>query len=47
MKIYADDKFAAKLQRRNEYIVRIKSVFNHHISIYRTIKKLKKGMHST
>ncbi|MCX6233763.1 MAG: hypothetical protein NT175_03445 [Bacteroidetes bacterium] len=47
LKIYADDKLAAKLQRRNEYSVRIKSVFNHHIHIYRTIKKLRKEMHST
>lgn len=42
LKIYTDNKLAAKLQRRNEYIVRIKSVFNHHIHIYRTIKKHKK-----
>ncbi len=41
LKIYADDLLASKLKRRNEFVVRIKEVHNHHIRIYRTIEKLK------
>src|SRR3989339_639151 len=39
--IYSDDKLASKLQRRHEYIVKIKKVFTHHIQIYRTVKEFK------
>jgi len=42
LKIYTDDILATKLQRGNEYIIRIKSVFSHHVKIYRTIKKISK-----
>jgi ribonuclease HI len=41
LKIYSDDKLAAKLQRRHEYNVKIKKVYSHHIQIFRTIKALK------
>lgn len=41
LKIYADDVLEAKLKRRNEFVVRIKKVYNHHIQIYRTIEKPK------
>ena len=44
LKIYSDDKLAARLQRRNEYLVRIKSVFTHHVRIYRIIKKKNKTL---
>lgn len=40
LKIYSDNQLAAKLKRRNSFEVRIKGVFAHHISIYRTIKKV-------
>lgn len=39
LKIYVDDELAAKLKRRNYFIIQIKSIFDHHILIYRTIKK--------
>lgn len=39
--IYTDDKLAPKLQRRHEYIVRIKKAFTHHVEIYRTISEVK------
>lgn len=41
LKIYTDDLLASKLKRRNEFVVRIKKVHNHHIRIYRTIEKPK------
>ena len=41
LKIYADDLLASKLKRRNEFIVRLKEIYSHHIKIYRTIEKLK------
>jgi ribonuclease HI len=41
VKIYSDDKLAAKLQRRHEYKVKIKKVFSHHVQIFRTIKECK------
>jgi len=41
LKIYADDLLASKLKRRNEFIIRVKEVYNHHIKIYRTIEKIK------
>jgi len=44
LKIYADNILSAKLQRRNEYKIKIKNVFTHHITIFRTINKIK---HST
>lgn len=39
LKIYTDNLLASKLQRGNEYIVRIKKVFSHHIWIYKLLKK--------
>jgi ribonuclease HI len=42
LKIYSDDELASKLQRLHEYSIRIKKVFNHHITIYRTLRELKK-----
>lgn len=42
-KIYADDILSAKLQRRNEYVIKIKSVLSHHVRIFRTIMKQKHG----
>jgi ribonuclease HI len=42
LKIYADDILAKNLQRGNEYIIRIKSVYSHHIKIFKTIKKISK-----
>jgi hypothetical protein len=42
MKIYADYALAEKLNRGNEFTVRIKKSFAHHVTIYRTLKKLKK-----
>jgi ribonuclease HI len=44
LKIYTDDILSSKLQRRNEYSIKIKEVLSHHIRIFRTIKKNK---HST
>lgn len=41
VKIYTDDKLERKLPRNNYYRVKIKDVFRHHITIYRTLKKLK------
>jgi len=38
LKIYSDDILAAKLQRGNEYIVRVKTVYSQHIRIFRTIR---------
>ncbi len=37
-KIYADDNLAEKLKRGNEYIVRIKKVYQRHVVIFRTLK---------
>jgi ribonuclease HI len=39
LKIYVDDKLAAKLKRGNKYIVKIKTVYRYHIDIYRSLKK--------
>jgi ribonuclease HI len=39
IKVYCDDLLESKLKRGNEFIVRIKDVFNYHITIYRTIEK--------
>jgi len=47
LKIYTDDNLASKLQRLNEYIVRVKFVYRHHIHIFKTIKKINKKRHST
>jgi len=41
LKIYSDNELSAKLKRRNEYIIRLKEVFNHHVTICRTLKSLK------
>ena len=46
LKIYSDDKLAAKLQRRHEYIVKIKKVFSHHIEIFCTIREFKHKQNS-
>lgn len=43
LKIYTDNKLADKLNRGNEFIVRIKEVHRYHIRIFRTIEKIKKG----
>ena len=40
LKIYTDDKLERKLPRNNYYRVRVKKVFRHHITIYKTLKKL-------
>ena len=42
MKIFADYKLAEKLNRGNNFLIRVKESFRYHITIYRTIKKLKK-----
>jgi len=39
IKLYADNVLAAKLQRQNTYVVRIKEVLRHFIRIYRTLRK--------
>lgn len=41
LKIYTDYKLQEKLQRGNQYEVRIKKVCNHHVEIYRTLNKRK------
>ena len=41
LKIYTDYEFQEKLQRGNQYEVRIKKVYSHHIEIYKTFKKEK------
>ncbi|MBC3757815.1 hypothetical protein H7U19_05325 [Hyunsoonleella sp. SJ7] len=41
LKIYTDYELQEKLQRGNQYEIRIKTVYNHNIEIYRTIKKKK------
>ncbi len=43
LKIITDHLLQEKLQRGNIFDVRIKKVFNYHIEIYRTIKKVKKA----
>jgi ribonuclease HI len=40
LKIYADDGLSRKLKRGNEVIIKIKSVFKHHIHIFRTIRRI-------
>lgn len=40
-KLYADDILAKKLQRQNQYKVKIKTVARHHLRIYRTVKRIK------
>jgi ribonuclease HI len=42
LKIYTDNELAAKLKRMNEYSVKVKTVFTHHIHIYRTLKAIRK-----
>lgn len=41
VKIYSDDKLASKLQRRHEYNIKVKKVYSHHITIFRSMKELK------
>jgi hypothetical protein len=45
LKIYVDNKRVAKLKRRNEYFVKIKNVFTHHILIYKTVKRRSPEIH--
>ncbi len=42
LKIYCDDALASKLSRHHSYQVKIKTVFNHHIIIYKTMQELLK-----
>lgn len=42
LKIYTDDNLASRLQRGNEYIVKIKKVYSHHIHIFRKMEKINK-----
>lgn len=44
IQIIADHALQEKLQRGNLYCVKTKTVFTHHIEIYRTIRKLKKDV---
>lgn len=44
LKIYTDNKLAAKLQRGNEYKIKLKKIFSHHVIIYRTLEKIKKAV---
>ena len=39
--IYGDSVIERRLHRQNEYKIRIKSIFTHHVTIYKTIRKLK------
>jgi len=41
LKIYVDNELAAKLKRRNHYLVKVKIAHRFHINIYKTIKKVK------
>jgi ribonuclease HI len=42
LKLYADDELAAKLQRGNEYLIRVKEVNRYFLRIFRAVKKIKK-----
>lgn len=42
LKIYIGNELAAKLQRGNQYILRLKKVFRFHVEIFKTIKKISK-----
>ncbi|MDP1726875.1 MAG: hypothetical protein Q8M15_08830 [Bacteroidota bacterium] len=42
LKLYVDDILAAKLKRRNQFIIKIKSVYKYHIGIYKTLKNIEK-----
>ncbi len=39
LEIYTDNQLVSKNQRMNEYVIRLKALFNHHIYIYRTFRK--------
>ncbi len=41
LKIYADDQLSAKLNRGNQFEIKIKSVFRFHLVIYRTVRRIK------
>lgn len=41
LKIYTDDILAKKLKRGNQFIVKVKTVYKHHIAIFRTLKEKK------
>jgi len=41
LKIYSDDSLEKKFHRHHFYSVKIKKVFTHHITIFRTIKEIK------
>jgi ribonuclease HI len=43
LKIYADNQLATKLKRGNNYLVRVKNIFTHHIHIYRIVKHIPKS----
>ncbi|MDZ4715407.1 MAG: hypothetical protein SH819_08050 [Cytophagales bacterium] len=40
LKIYVDNRLAAKLKRLNEFRLKIKSVHSHHVTIFRAIKRV-------
>ena len=41
LKIYTDAEIEMKLQRHHEYEIRIKKIYSHHVSIFKTIKEIK------
>lgn len=40
LKIYAVDELACDLQRGNQYFVKVKTVFRHHIHVFHTVRKI-------
>lgn len=42
LKIYSDYSVEKKLKRRNEFLIRLKNVFKHHVVIFKTIKQKQK-----
>lgn len=43
LKIYVDYELQEKLKRGNQYEIRLKKIYSHHVEIYRTLKKIKTG----
>jgi hypothetical protein len=41
LKIYGEPEIERKLHRHHEYMVRIKDIFTHHVTICKTIKEVK------
>lgn len=41
LKMYVDDVLASKLNRGNQFTIRVKKVYRFHIEIFRTVKKVK------